>query len=248
MDADTKARLLADTRADLLKRQLSNSENYDKAILSLSTAFLGFSLAFLKDMLPLRAEWIGLLYGSWVTFGAAVLSTIISFYMSQRGIDAQLRKAEDYYLRDDQTALAKHWTAKATDWVNNASGAFFIIGISLTIAFVIVNFHRRVEMTSDKKPARVSVGDGASIPRMQEVPLKKGAPIPNLQPMPQSQAPQNQPTPQSNPAPRVPIPLGAPIPNLQPVPNSQTAQSRPAAPSNTALPPASTTPSGGNKK
>ena len=243
MDADIKARLLADTRADLLKRQLSNSENYDKAILSLSTAFLGFSLAFLKDMLPLRTEWIGLLYGSWVAFGVAVLSTIISFYMSQRGIDAQLRKAEDYYLRDDQVALAKHWTAKATDCVNSASGAFFIIGISLTIAFVIVNLDRRTEMANDKKTVQVSVGDGASIPRMQEVPLRKGAPIPNLQPMPQSQAPQSQPAPQSNPAPQLRVPLGAPIPSFQPMPQSQAPQSQPAAPL-----PASTTPSGGNKK
>jgi hypothetical protein len=50
--ATEKRRLLAETRADLLKRQLSNAENYDKAVLSLSTAFLGFSLAFLKDLAP----------------------------------------------------------------------------------------------------------------------------------------------------------------------------------------------------
>ena len=57
-----KLKLLAETRADLLKRQLSNSENYDKAVISLSTAFLGFSLAFLKDLVPIhRAEWFWLL-------------------------------------------------------------------------------------------------------------------------------------------------------------------------------------------
>ena len=60
-------KLLAETRADLLKRQLSNSENYDKAVISLSTAFLGLSLAFLKDLVPIqRAEWLWLLYGSWL--------------------------------------------------------------------------------------------------------------------------------------------------------------------------------------
>ena len=43
MDADQELRLklYADARADLLKRQLSNSENADRAILSVSTAALG---------------------------------------------------------------------------------------------------------------------------------------------------------------------------------------------------------------
>lgn len=141
-----KRKLLAETRADLLKRQLSNSENYDKAVLSLSTAFLALSLAFLKDVLPLqRAEWLLLLYGSWVALAGAVLATIVSFWVSQRGIDVQLKKAEDYYLRDDQAALTKSGIAKATEWVNAASGVLFVLGVLLTIAFVIVNFEKGFE-------------------------------------------------------------------------------------------------------
>ena len=76
--ATEKRRLLAETRADLLKRQLSNAENYDKAVLSLSTAFLGFSLAFLKDLAPIHlAEWRCFLYGSWMALGGSVLCTIV---------------------------------------------------------------------------------------------------------------------------------------------------------------------------
>lgn len=131
--ATEKRRLLAETRADLLKRQLSNAENYDKAVLSLSTVFLGFSLAFLKDLVPVhRAEWLCFLYGSWVALAGSVLCTIVSFRVSQRAIDVQLRKAEDYYLRDDQSALRKSRIAKATDWVNFASGVLFVLGLSLT--------------------------------------------------------------------------------------------------------------------
>jgi hypothetical protein len=76
--ATEKRRLLAETRADLLKRQLSNAENYDKAVLSLSIAFLGFSLAFLKDLAPIHlAEWRCFLYGSWMALGESVLCTIV---------------------------------------------------------------------------------------------------------------------------------------------------------------------------
>jgi len=195
-----KQRLLAETRADLLKRQLSNSERYDKAVLSLSTAFLGLSLAFLKHLVPIQpAEWLWLLYGSWLALAGAVLVTIISFLVSQRGIDAQLKKAEDYYLRDDQTALNKTGIAKLTEWINASSGVLFLLGVLLTTAFVIVNFERSLKMSDEKKTSQVQLTKGATIPKMQQVSEKKGAPIPNLQQVPPSQQPQNQPA-QSNPS------------------------------------------------
>ncbi|MBI2883185.1 MAG: hypothetical protein HYY11_04665 [Candidatus Methylomirabilis oxyfera] len=195
-----KRRLLAETRADLLKRQLSNAENYDKAVLSLSTAFLGFSLAFLKDLIPSqRAEWLSLLYGSWIILTAAVLSTIVSFWVSQHAINVQLEKAEAYYLRDDHAALKRSWIAKATDWVNWASGGFFFLGVSLATAFVIVNFEGGLKMGSDQKSEQVRKTYGATIPKMQAVEVKKGAPIPNIQPAPRNQPAQSQPTAQGNP-------------------------------------------------
>jgi hypothetical protein len=196
-----KQRLLAETRADLFKRQLSNAENYDKAVLSLSTAFLALSLTFLKDFVPLqRAEWLSLLYGSWLVLAGAVLCTIFSFWVSQRAIDVQLKKADDYYLRNDQAALSKSRIAKLTDWVNAASGILFVLGVSLTTTFVIVNVERGLRMSGEKKGDQVPLREGAAIPKMQEVPLKRGAPIPNFQPVPQNQPPQSQSPAQSNPA------------------------------------------------
>jgi hypothetical protein len=195
-----KRRLLAETRADLLKRQLSNSENYDKAVLSLSTAFLGLSLAFLKDIVPTQqAEWHSLLYASWIVLTGAVLTTIVSFWVSQRGMDVQLEKAEDYYLRDVQAALTKSGIARVTEWINAASGVLFILGVILTVAFVILNFQRSLKMGSEKKIDQVPLRESASIPRMQEVPLTKAATIPNLQKVPQAQQPQSPPA-QSTPA------------------------------------------------
>ena len=46
-------------RDELYKRQLSNSEAYDKAILSLSSAGLAISLSFIKFIVPLeQAKYI----------------------------------------------------------------------------------------------------------------------------------------------------------------------------------------------
>lgn len=195
-----KQRLLAETRADLLKRQLSNAENYDKAILSLSTAFLGLSFVFMKDLVPAhQAKWLCLLYGSWGLLTGAVLTTIVSFWVSQQAIDEQLKKAEDYYVRGDQSALTKSRIARATDWLNATSGVLFVLGVSLTTTFVVANFERGTKMSTDKKGERVQVREAAPIPMMQEAPLKKGAPIPDLQQVPQGQAPQSQPPAQSTP-------------------------------------------------
>ena len=186
----TKQRLLAETRADLLKRQLSNAENYDKAILSLSTAFLGLSFAFVKDLVPAhQAEWLWLLYSSWSLLTGAVLTTIVSFLVSQQAIDLQLKKAEAYYLLGDQGALTKSRIARATDWLNVASGMLFVLGVSLTTTFVVVNFERGSIMSTDKKGDRVHLRQAAPIPMMQEAPLKKGAPIPDFQQVPQSEPP-----------------------------------------------------------
>lgn len=186
-----KQRLLAEARADLLKRQLSNTENYDKAILSLATAFLGFSFAFLKDVIPGRLpHHVVVLYLSWGSLASAVVATIVSFWVSHHGIKIQLKKAEAYYLRDDPTALAESREAKAVEWINYLSGGLFILGLVLTTAFVISNFeHRSSTMSGDSDK---SVPLGATIPRMQEVPQTKGATIPTLQPV-QSPQPQAQP-------------------------------------------------------
>lgn len=197
---EKKNQLLAEIRADLLKRQLSNSENYDRAVLTLSTAFLGISFAFLKDFVPTdRAGCLFLLIVSWVALTVSVVSTIVSFCLSQRAIDVQLGKAEDYYLRDDQTALKKTRIAKAVDVVNIASGALFVVGVLLTTAFVIINLKGGMKMGDDKMGQTKTLREGAPIPQMQEIPSKRGAPIPNIQQVPQSQPPQNQPPAQSVP-------------------------------------------------
>ena len=187
-DDQDRKNLLAETRADLLKRQLSNAENYDKAVLSLSTACLGFSVGFLKDFVPIAsAKWPWALYGSWIVLIMAIVTTIFSYYSSQRAIEKQLKKAEDYYLKGLEDALARTASARITDCLNYASGVFFVLGIILTTLFVFQNIEGASIMGSDKKIQTVPFREGVPVPKMQEVPLTKGAPIPNLQQVPQTQ-------------------------------------------------------------
>ena len=67
---------------DLSKRDLSNVENLDKAILSLSSAGLGLSLVFIKNVVELsKANHVWVLYGSWLMFVLSdyIHPTIIPF-------------------------------------------------------------------------------------------------------------------------------------------------------------------------
>lgn len=200
-----KRKLLAETRADLLKRQLSNAENYDKAILSLSVAFLGLSLTFLKDFVPVHlANWPLLLYASWWLFALAVLATLSSYLVSQWAVNEQLRRAEEYYLHDKVDALERSMVARATDWLNVASGLVFVLGIVLTTVFVTANVEGASRMATEKKPDQIPLTEGAPIPNLQQAPLERGAPIPNLQQSPppaQEKLPPspNEPQPQSAP-------------------------------------------------
>ena len=66
---------------ELSKRDLSNVENLDKAILSLSSAGLGLSLVFIRNVVPLKdASYIFLLHLSWFMFVLAIISLIVSFW------------------------------------------------------------------------------------------------------------------------------------------------------------------------
>lgn len=204
-DQDIRLKLYADTRSDLLKRQLSNSENADRAILSVSTAALGFSLAFLNDIVSLQGAMLFYLpYVSWALFVLAIVVTLSSFFTSQKAIDAQLDIAHKYYIdRDDTAAKQGSKYAKATDILNKFGALLLVAGLLVTCMFVGINLWKG-KPVSDKK-----INDGVSVPCIQRIPqggelLQKGASIPTLQTVPTN--------PQS----------GAPVPSLQKVPSPPT--------------------------
>jgi len=205
MESDEKKRreeLYAETRKDLLTRQLSNSEKFDGAILTLSTAVLGISLTFIKDIVPLsQVQDMCLIKISWWFFGFAILSTIFSFIVSQLGINTQLSYAEEYYLNNKNEYLTKtNIAAKITEIFNYSAAFFFVMALIFTIIFVSINLQGNPIMTDDDKSTKntsiknttikstkASLKEAASIPNLQRVleidPLTKAATIPNMQPI-----------------------------------------------------------------
>jgi hypothetical protein len=190
-DVEERKKLYSKYRDELYKRQLSNSENFDKAILSLSSAGLGFSLAFIKDLIPFsHATYVFVLIISWFAFALAIICTIVSFYLSQIGIDKQLNYAEQYYLEGKEDFLnKKNWPSKLTNYFNDFAGLIFIIAIILTIWFVSINILKGGAEMADKNETKIMrLQEAAEIPKMQKLhgidKIEKGAPIPAMQPIP----------------------------------------------------------------
>ena len=177
-------------REELLKRQLSNDEAYDKAVLSLSSAGLAVTLTLYDKILPKEGvDAVFLLYTSWVLFAVAIISTIVSFQISQKGLSIQESIAEKYYIdREEKAFDSNNWAASLTVKINILSGIAFIIAILSFVALGVVNFDREpttdeevVKIMSDKEEKTVQIDEGASTPKMQKVNTgreKAGATIP----------------------------------------------------------------------
>ena len=118
--------LHAESRRDLLVRQISNAVNYDNAILTLSSAALGLSLVFLKDILPInKIDCLSLLICSWVFFGLAIISVIVSYFTSQKAIEKQLIISYEYYIEKKESAFEEENPfARHTERLNKLSGFF----------------------------------------------------------------------------------------------------------------------------
>ncbi|MBI1424874.1 MAG: hypothetical protein GC149_15615 [Gammaproteobacteria bacterium] len=95
-------------RNELLKRELSNTESYDKSILTLSAAALGLSLSAIRLIVPLEtAKYICLIKLGWALLLISIATSLSAYLMSNKAITVQLKNAEDYYVKGIEGAFNK---------------------------------------------------------------------------------------------------------------------------------------------
>ena len=126
---------------ELSKRDLSNVENLDKAILSLSSAGLGLSLAFIRNVVPLaQANHVWVLHVSWLVFVLAITSTLLSYLFGQRALDRQREFNEKYFLEGDEDAgQQKSFSSRMTRFLSYVSVVTYIAAVSGTALFIKLN-------------------------------------------------------------------------------------------------------------
>lgn len=159
---DQRERLYNDTYDELVKKQISNAENYDRSVLTLSASGLGLSLAIIKNVAPsATADYRWALIASWWLFGATIVMTMTSFLASQAAIRFQMHAAHKYYREHVEEYLNKEspW-AKWTDRLNWASYGTFIAAIAATILFVTSNLPAK----NHELPAKTNSATSAAQP------------------------------------------------------------------------------------
>jgi hypothetical protein len=173
--SDEIKKVYADHVAEINKREVSSSENFDKAVLTFSSAGLALSVGFLKDFVPIQsavAPWT--LYCSWALFTAATCATIISFLVSSQALEAQKGRAYAYYMQADDDALRRGnlWD-RGTRVLNYTSGAAFLLAMILSVVFISINLEKGSAMR-DNNPrnfggATEPLHKGLTVPTMQQV-------------------------------------------------------------------------------
>jgi ABC-type siderophore export system fused ATPase/permease subunit len=130
-------------REFLSKIEQSNYKNYEKTILTLSSAFLAFSISFLRLLknngAPLDLSFGFLLVLSWIAFGVSVISILINFLTSALALRKEVSKLEEAL--EDKEALqgSNIWTSMVY-FLYAIAGYMFILGLVMLIIFSMVNF------------------------------------------------------------------------------------------------------------
>ena len=126
---------------DTNKREMSNSETYDRALLTLSSVLLGLSLTFTQNVVPLfSASYLWLLIISWSLFALTIIIVIASFIFCQHSFKRLKDGAVKYYLEGDTSTNELSEEISATiRKINTLSGVTFIAAVILFTVFVGIN-------------------------------------------------------------------------------------------------------------
>lgn len=134
---------------DIWKRQLSNCQERDRAVLTMATAMLAISLTFIDKVVTIsNAIQLPVLYLAWSGFVITIILTLSSFHVSQGGLERQLELGRKYYLENDQDAYehqkkggnrGKTWTER----LNWLSSVVFVLAVMFLVAFIGININHQ---------------------------------------------------------------------------------------------------------
>lgn len=121
--------------------QQASSDEFDKALLTFSSGALVLSLAFIKDIVPLKeAVSLHLLYSSWGLFLACIVVTVLSFALSIEAQKVHVTYLYRYYIeRKDEYGNKRSTWSKLVTLCAYLGGTFFLAGLATTVLFAYLN-------------------------------------------------------------------------------------------------------------
>lgn len=179
----------------------SQSE-YSKQLLSLSSAVLALSVAFLKNLVSIpSAIWFPLLYAAWALFLVTIFVTLVAIKISIKA--HQIYKEDlDKVLVGRKDTVGETWRDKLMpkfSWISTFS---FASGILLLVVFSVVNIQKEKTMsnqTYDNPTTNTHTGIGRENPT-DHVEVQRITPPTVTPPAEAPAAAPSQPAPPSKPA------------------------------------------------
>jgi hypothetical protein len=160
-DSEARQRLLEQTRDELAAGAKANAEAYDRALLTLSSAFLGGSLAFIDKVIELPvACGKPLLYLAWGFFALTIIFTVVSLMYGVLSFRWLSQAAERFYGQNDKSAWqVSDKTQRTVMRFIWACGVLFIAGIVFLVLFIFINLSGEASfMTKLTTPQKVERG------------------------------------------------------------------------------------------
>lgn len=120
------------------QRMRINQENYDKAILSLSSASLIFSLSFMSKLaIHNNTHFKWLIIVSWCFFVLSLIFSLVSLFCGQKANEKAIYFAKRYYI----DGYKQYWNKKSyydhlVQWLNFLSGFIYITALIFSVLYV----------------------------------------------------------------------------------------------------------------
>jgi hypothetical protein len=139
-----------------------NQEEYDKQLLTLSTGILAILFAFLKDLVHLDSSiYRPLLYVGLTSLALTIAVVILSYQLSNIALE-QVRSHWRKHYNGDYEHPFPEFIGKFVKYINWGAGALFVVGISLAVAFIVVNLSNQ-SRKQEKSMTRVDLQEGSPL-------------------------------------------------------------------------------------
>lgn len=120
-----------------MRALLSASQLYDRAILSLSLAVLGYIFVYVKHIPSINYKCLLILSCAFLIF--SIISVLMSFIVDQYHCEHRVDYLQSIIENSSSTVSRSHWS---DDWMSKlsiVSGVFFIVAITMFVIFLGTN-------------------------------------------------------------------------------------------------------------
>lgn len=141
IEKEKRWQLYSEHRKQAWQSITSSTDSFDKSLLAVSSAALGYSFTFVKDIVPLeKATHIQYLHMSWYLFALCIVLTVLSFRLSVAAHNKYLGFLWKFYVEDDANYFNKDsWYSKVLKVVNWLGAGSFFAGIIALVLFFYMN-------------------------------------------------------------------------------------------------------------